>query len=48
MLHNHYISRTSNGIFEFAFLNDSDLPQHIKDECIAAVERNFSNSKEGG
>lgn len=48
MLHNHYLSKTSNGSFEFLFLNESDLPQYIRDECIAAVEKNFGKPKEGG
>ena len=43
-LHNHYITQTNNNGISFNFIKDSDLSEHIRNECIELFNQIF-NSK---
>lgn len=40
-LHNHFALRTAGGQVSFKFSQGTDLPEHIRQECVEAFHRIF-------
>ena len=45
-LHNHYVVITKNSSISFSFINDSNLDEHIRKECIELFNEIFNSKNE--
>lgn len=45
-LHNHYYINKKIASIDFGFYNDSELPNDIKDECLDAFKKHFSQGQD--